>query len=74
MTERNIPPAHLMYNTTWRHKKRGTKYYVLLTSRMQSAIPEMDDKIAVTYRCQDTQHLYTRTYDEFTDGRFERVS
>lgn len=74
MTEHNTPPAHLMPGTIWRHKKRGTTYTILLFSTMQIGVPSLDGVLMVTYMCNETKVHYTRVYDEFMDGRFERVS
>ena len=57
-----------------RHIKRGTCYTVVCsTGKLQTAESALDDVILITYIGEDGQ-MWHRPIDEFTDGRFEKIS
>ena len=63
----------------WRHKKRGTVYEIVSTSAsIQCATaPEFEKMFEeewwVVYRNTTTNAIWVRLFEEFMDGRFERV-
>jgi len=59
--------------SNWRHKKRGTIYYIVGNARSQSINPHFDDLPMVIYRSIEDGQLWCRPTGEFLDGRFDPV-
>jgi hypothetical protein len=68
LAEQPPEPAQQIY----RHKQRGGAYTVLGQACLQTARPIQDDQELVVYRGEDGR-LWARPFDEFYDGRFERI-
>ena len=68
-----------MRGSIWRHKKRGATYEILHDNAfMQCASAQefedmFEDDWWIVYRNLQTGTVYVRPYEEFRDGRFERV-
>jgi hypothetical protein len=74
-TRHDACPKRLL-GSKWRHRERGSEYTVISVSRLQfqSNYPHMRDmQIMVTYRAEIDGTEWTRSHDEFTDGRFEQL-
>jgi hypothetical protein len=57
------------------HKKRGTRYEVLGTAKLQTEFPLHDYAEVVVYRSvDDSSELWARERAEFEDGRFRDVA
>lgn len=63
-----------MSETIWRHKKRGSTYDIIGHSELQTDQPAQEGDVLVAYRCRETGRLWTRPFQEFYDGRFERLT
>lgn len=54
------------------HKKRGTKYEIVATGRLQCGKPLHDMEKVIIYKGEDGQY-WVRSEEQFFDGRFVEI-
>jgi hypothetical protein len=65
-------PSEPRAGQSYRHKQRGGAYTVVGRASLQTSRPIEDDQELVVYRGEDGR-LWARPFNEFCDGRFERI-
>lgn len=71
--------AEIEIGQKWRHKKRGSVYEIVGTdAAIQIAVKGEDygwleEEDFIAYRPVNGHRLFFRVYEEFMDGRFERL-
>ncbi len=68
MNETPLPPLPVLHGARWRHRKSGGLYKVLAVGRIEATLAP-----CVIYQAEAGGDVWVRPYDEFTDGRFERI-
>jgi hypothetical protein len=70
----NLEPAvaQIWPGQVWRHKKRGTNYWIIGLATLQ-VTDSNDGKMMVVYEPIDDVTMWVRSTDDFLDGKFERV-
>lgn len=60
--------------TRWVHKARGTTYRITGFARLHSKTLGIPDVAIVTYQSEADQRMWARPWEEFLDGRYEKLT